>query len=202
MTLDLALLSFEGTNASERAFDAARERSSASAAWVQRVGFVEHHKNGHLVLRGNFAGHYVDIDEALHVSQRGAAEGAIIGGLIGVLGGPPGLVVTMTVGGEIGSQIGKPSDVDPEPQPLADYIRAAVPRGGSALIVIADAQEVDAFLAAIDDPHARITRRTLTSQEVAALQTSLRDAPAVSAGPLAAGEEAVEESEAGARGDD
>jgi uncharacterized membrane protein len=198
MGLDLALVSFDGTNAAAQAFEAAGERSGAPAAWVQRVGFVEHHKNGHLVLRGTFAGHYIDIDEALHVSQSGAAEGWIIGGLIGVLGGPPGLVLGMTIGGGIGSQIGKPSEVDPEPQALADQLRAAVPRSSSAMVVVAHAQDVDAFLAAVDDTGAHVTRRTLSSEEIAALQRSLRDAPEASAGPSAEGEQAAEASEAGA----
>jgi uncharacterized membrane protein len=197
MALDLAVVSFDGTNAAAQAFEAARERSSASAAWVRRVGFVEHHKNGHLVLRGTFAGHYVDIDEALHVSQRGAAEGWAIGGLIGVLGGPLGLVIGMTVGGVIGSQVGKPSEVDPEPAVLADQLRVAVPRGSSAMVAIADAQDVDALLAAVDDPRAQVSRKTLTSDEEAALQTALRDAPEASAGPFTEGEEAAEASEAG-----
>jgi uncharacterized membrane protein len=184
MALDLALVSFDGTNAAVWAFEAARERSGASAPWVQRVGFVEHHKNGHLVLRGTFAGHYVDIDESLHVSQRGAAEGWAVGGLLGLLGGPLGLVIGMVVGAGIGSQVGKPSEVDAEPQLVADRVRAAVPRGGSALVVIADAQDVDVFLAAVDDRGAHVTRRMLTPDEVAALEASLRDAPQTVAGPL------------------
>jgi uncharacterized membrane protein len=197
MALDLAVVSFDGTNGAAEAFETARERSSASATWVQRVGFVEHHKNGHLVLRGTFAGHYIDIDEAFHVSQRGAAEGWAVGGLIGVLAGPLGVAIGMTVGGIVGSQVGKPSEVDPEPQVLADQLRDAVPRGSSAMVAIADARDVDALLAVVDDPGAIVSRRTLSSDEVAALQASLRDAPLASAGPVTEGEEAAEASEAG-----
>ena len=196
MTLDLALLSFAGTNGAGLAFDAARGQSSPPAAWVRQVGFVEHHGSGHLVLRGTFAGHYIDIDDAIHVSQRGAAEGWAIGGVIGILGGPVGLVIGMVLGGVVGSQIGKPSEVDPEPEALADELRAAVPRGNSAMVVIATAQEVDALLAAVDVRRAHITRKTLTPDEAAALQTSLRDAPEASAGPFTEGEEAVDASKA------
>jgi uncharacterized membrane protein len=194
VTLDLALLSFAGTNGAVLAFDSARERSSPPAAWVRQVGFVEHHRNGHLVLRGTFAGHYIDIDEAIHVSQRGAAEGWAIGGVIGVLGGPIGLVIGMVLGGVVGSQIGKPSEVDPEPEALADELRAAVPRGSSAMVVIAAAQDVDALLHAVDDARAHITRKTLTPNEAAALQASLSDAPEASAGPFTEGEEAADAS--------
>jgi hypothetical protein len=100
------------------------------------VGIVEHHHDGHLVLRGTFAGHYVDLDEALHVSQRGAAEGSAIGAL-GALLGPPGFAVGVVTGLVIGSQLGKPSEVDPEPEPLSNQLRAAVPRSGSAVVLIA-----------------------------------------------------------------
>ena len=196
MTLDLAVLSFAGTNGAVLAFDTARERSSASAAWVRQIGFVEHHGNGHLVLRGTFAGHYVDIDEAIHVSQRGAAEGWAIGGVIGVLAGPLGLVIGMVLGALVGSLVGKPTEVDPEPQALADELRAAVPRGSSAMVVIANAPDVDALLAAVHDPRAHITRKTLTPDEAAAIQTSLREAPEASAGPFTEGEEAADASKA------
>jgi hypothetical protein len=64
MALDLALLSFDGINAATGAFAAARDRSGAAGPWASEVGFVEHHEDGHLVLRGTFAGHYVDVDEA------------------------------------------------------------------------------------------------------------------------------------------
>jgi peptide-methionine (S)-S-oxide reductase len=38
------------------------------------VGLVQHRESGHLVLRGTFARRYVDVDEALHVSERGIAR--------------------------------------------------------------------------------------------------------------------------------
>ena len=70
MGSEFALLSFGGVNSAAEAFAAARDRSDQDAPWMSEVGFVEHHQNGHLVLRGTFAGHYVDADEALHVSGR------------------------------------------------------------------------------------------------------------------------------------
>ena len=76
MALDFALVSFEGVNSAAEAFAVARGSSGAAARWTSEVGFVEHHDNGHLVLRGTFAGHYVDVDEALHVlGARGPPRG-------------------------------------------------------------------------------------------------------------------------------
>ena len=198
MELDFALLSFHGVNAAAEAFAAARDRSGAAAKWSSEVGFAEHHENGHLVLRGTFAGHYVDADEALHVSERGAEEGAALGAVIGtLLGGPVGLAVGTVAAGTIGSQVGKPSETDPEPVPLAERLRAAVPPPGSAIVSIADAHDVDEMIAAIGETSGQLTRKALTQEEAAAVQASVSASPAASPGPSRKGEQAIEASEAG-----
>ena len=196
MDLQAALLSFGGVNSAAETFVAARERSSADASWPHQVGFVEHHHDGHLVLRGTFAGHYLDLDEALHVSGRGAAEGWAIGAVIGALLGPPGFAVASVAGATIGSQLGQPSETDPEPPPFAERLRAAVPRSGSAIVLIADSRDVDELLAAAGERGVGI-RRALTTEEAAALGESLSAWPAASPGPSTRGEEAAEASEAG-----
>jgi uncharacterized membrane protein len=197
MEFDFALLSFDGVNSATEAFAVARDRSGAPARWSSEVGFVEHHENGHLVLRGTFAGHYVDVDEALHTSERGSEEGAVTGAVIGtLLGGPLGLAVGTALGGIIGSQVGKPSGTDPEPEALAERLRATVPRSGSAIVLIADPSDVDEMIAAIGETSAQLTRKPLTPEEVAAVQASLSASPAASLGPSPAGEQAVEASEA------
>jgi uncharacterized membrane protein len=192
MDLDFALVSFEGINSAAEEFAAARDRSGAGARWAHEVGFVEHHEDGHLVLRGTFAGHYVDVDEALHFSGRGAGEGWLVGAVIGVLGGPPGLAAGSVLGVIIGSQVGTPTESDPEPQRLVDPLRSAVPRSGSAIVLIAAADAVDEMLAAVGEDKAQVTHRTLTSEEAAALEASLRGTPAASPGPSVEGEEAAE----------
>ena len=197
MDLELALVSFDGVNSATEEYAAARIRSGPGARWSSEVGFVEHHKNGHLVLRGTFAGHYVDVDEGLHASERGSEEGAAIGAAIGLLAGPLGLAVGLTAGGTIGSQVGKPSEPDPEPEALAERLRDAVPRSASAIVLIADSSDVSDMIAAIGETNANVMRKALTPEEAAAVQASLSDSPAASAGPSVEGEEAVEASEAG-----
>lgn len=198
MELDFALLGFHGVNAATEAFATARGRSGPAAPWASEVGFVEHHENGHLVLRGSFAGHYVDADEAIHVSEHGTVEGAAVGVVIGtLLGGPPGLAVGTVLGATIGSQLGKPSETDAEPEPLAERLRAAVPRSGSAIVLIADPNDVDEMIKVIGESSGQVIRRTLTPEEAAAIQASLGASPTASPGPSPRGEEAVEESEAG-----
>jgi uncharacterized membrane protein len=195
MDLDFALVRFHGEGTATDAFVAGRERAGYDARWAQEVGFVEHHHNGHLVLRGTFAGHYVDIDEALHVSERGAAEGFVGGAAIGLVLGPPGIAVGMALGGILGSQVGQRSEVDAEPQLLADQLRMAVPRSDSAIVLIGPSADVDAMLAAVADRGGEVSRHTYTDDEAAAVQASLSSAPAASAGPSLAGEQAVEASE-------
>jgi uncharacterized membrane protein len=193
MGLEFALCSFDGTNGAAEAFAEARGRSGAAAPWTSEVGFVEHHDSGKLVLRGTFAGHYVDVDEALHVSGRGTEEGVTVGAVIGtLLAGPLGLAVGTVGGGILGSQLGKPSETDAEPEPLTERLRAAVPRSNSAIVLIAAPDDVDAMIAAIGETSRQVLRKPLTSEEAAALRASLAASPAASPGPSPEGEEAVE----------
>jgi hypothetical protein len=62
MSLDLALLIFERTEGAERAYARMLE-TSGSPPWVHEVSFVEHHRHDRIVVRGTFAGRYVDLDE-------------------------------------------------------------------------------------------------------------------------------------------
>jgi hypothetical protein len=62
-TRDLALVSFDGLGTAERAY--ARVRDSApGAAWIREVALVERHRHGRLVVRGTFAGRYLDVGDA------------------------------------------------------------------------------------------------------------------------------------------
>jgi len=195
MDLDFALVRFGGGGSATKAFVAARDRAGADAPWARQVGLVEHHHNGHLVLRGTFAGHYVDVDEALHVSQRGTAEGFAGGAVVGALLGPPGFAAGMVVGAVLGSQAGPPSETDSEPQLLVGQLRDAVPRSGSAIVLISEPRDVDEMLAAVGDSDGEVIRQTLTADQVAALQASLSSTPAASRGPSGQGEQAIEASE-------
>ena len=195
--LELGLVRFRGGGSATEAFATARDRSGARAPWTREVGLVEHHHDGHLVLRGTFAGHYLDVDEALHVSQRGAAEGFAGGAVVGALLGPPGFAAGMVVGAILGSQAGRPSEADAEPQLLVDQLRAVVPRSGSAIVLIADPRDVDDMLAASGETDGEVTRQALTADQVAQLQATLSATPAASRGPSTKGEQAIEESEPG-----
>jgi uncharacterized membrane protein len=173
MPLESMVVAFDGENTASISFADARDRAGPDARWPRDVGLVEHHRGGHLLLRGMFGGHYLDVDESDHVSQKGAAEGAIAGGLIGVLAGPPGIAVGLVVGGVVGSQAGSPSDVESEPQELAERLRAAIPRGCSAIVLIADDREIDEMLRTLGDGAKPKLREPLSGAQAATLEASL-----------------------------
>ena len=173
MSLDFAVAQFDGQRSAVERYAAAKDRPGEDAQWTREVGIVEHRHDGLLALRGMFAGHYLDVDESDHVSQRGAGEGAVAGGLVGVLLGPPGIAVGLLVGMVIGAERGPSSDTEAEPKALAEQLRAALPRSSSALVLIAGAPDVDEMLAALGVSAQRITRRTLSADQEAELDASL-----------------------------
>jgi uncharacterized membrane protein len=181
--LELAVLRFDGENAAvdhyARARDAAFVRGSTEGPrWTRDVGFVERHHNGRLLMRGMFAGHYLDLDEGDDFSQRGAGEGAATGGLLGVLAGPPGIAVGLVLGMFVGAHAGSPDQAEAEPPTLAEQMRDAVPRSSSAIVMVAAPEEVEELVGAVGDGAAETVRRALAGEEVAALEAALGEAPA------------------------
>jgi uncharacterized membrane protein len=183
VSLDLAMIPFDGEGTAVKRYADARDRSSTpgreltQAQWARDVGFVERHHDGRLLLRGTFAGHYLDVDEEDRVSQKGAGEGAATGGLLGVVLGPPGIAVGLLLGALVGANVGSPQEVESEPQALTARLREGVPRGSSAIVMIAPAAEVDEMLTALGDDAQDPVRRTLADGETAALEASLSAAP-------------------------
>jgi uncharacterized membrane protein len=180
MSLEAAVLRFDGESAAVEQFARAKEatpRWEQPPRWTHDVGFVERHHSGRLLIRGTFAGHYVDVDENDTLSQKGTGEGAVAGGLIGVLGGPPGIAVGLLTGGLLGGAVASPDERESEPQALVERLRAALPPSSSALVMIASPAEVDELLAAIPDGAADTLRRPLDDEQTAAVQAALAAEP-------------------------
>ena len=87
--LDLALMVFEHTGGAEQAYSRA-PREVAGVPWAEEIAFVEHHRRDRIVVRGTFAGHYVDADDEHEFIGRKTVEGALAGGAAGALLGPAG----------------------------------------------------------------------------------------------------------------
>jgi uncharacterized membrane protein len=177
MSLDFAVARFDGDTTAVKRYSTARDHAAKDAAWVREVGFVEHRHSGRMALRGTFAGHYVDVDESDHLSQKGAGEGAVTGGVIGVLGGPPGIALGLLLGGIIGGEAGRPDETETEPDALVERLREAVPRSSSAVVLIAAAADVDEMIAALGGSAQSVARQTLTADQEAELEASLSTAP-------------------------
>lgn len=183
MSLDAVLVRFDGEGTAVLRYADATDRlgrprpRQAQPPWTRDVGFIERRHNGRLRLRGTFVGHYLGVDESDEVSEAGLREGAAAAGLIGVLAGPPGIAVGIVLGGLIGARLGHPREVEAEPEALADRLRDAVPRSSSAIVMIASAGEVDELLGALGSSVADAVRRTLSDEDLAALEASLEQTP-------------------------
>jgi len=60
--LDIAVVTFDGVVGAERAFAGVREDAGADQ-WLSEIAFVEHHHRDRIVVRGTFAGRYLDVEE-------------------------------------------------------------------------------------------------------------------------------------------
>jgi hypothetical protein len=60
--VDFALMVFDHTGGAERSYGDAAGQASGEP-WAREVAFVEHHRRDRIVVRGTFAGHYVDADD-------------------------------------------------------------------------------------------------------------------------------------------
>jgi len=175
MTLDLAVLTFNHVEGAERAFTNMRVRAS-EAPWVDEVAFVERRRRGRIVIRGTFAGRYLDIDDtgdALgHDTVVGTLTGALVGALFGWFGFAAGIVLGGTIGGLVEAE-----HIPRLEGELFDELRADVPEGASAVMLLASAEHVDAMIAALDGLGGRLVRRTLSGEALDALTAVAAGAP-------------------------
>jgi hypothetical protein len=111
---------------------------------VHEIALVEHHRRDRLVVRGSFAGRYVDVED----QSDPLGKKTVVGALTGALSGPPGLVVGLVGGGMVGSAA--QAEVPELHDAFFDEIRADVPQGSSAIVLLAAPDHVDAMVAAFE----------------------------------------------------
>ena len=184
MTLDLALIRFPGETKAEGVLGVIRARQGIHAAWTNEVALVEHHRNGRVSVRVTLASQSAADDSTVQQSESEADDGTFTGALVGAIFGLPGFGSGMahrrirTAGPETRTQ------VDEEPRSLLNALRASVPTGASALVLLAAADRVDALLSARGESGGAVFRRTLTAEQVTALTTAATSFTNTSAGPL------------------
>jgi uncharacterized membrane protein len=180
--IDFGLMVFEHTEGAERAYGKVAGQTSAEA-WAREVSFVEHHRHDRMVVRGTFAGHYVDADDEAFIGPR-TAEGAAAGAAVSLLFGPLGLAVGFVGGGTAGSV----SEEHAGPRlrsALFDELRAEVPQGSSAVVLMAPSREVDAMAAALPGQGGRLVRHRLTAEGADLLRDAVAGSPSAAPRPAA-----------------
>ena len=78
MSLDLALAVFRHIERADHAYADVLD-AVGDVPWVHEIALVEHHRRDRLVVRGTFAGRYVDEDDQRDPIGKKTAEGALTG---------------------------------------------------------------------------------------------------------------------------
>ena len=173
--LDLALMVFDHTEGAERAY-ADVPRGAGDVPWAQEVAFVEHHGRDRIVVRGEFAGRYVNVDDAEQFLGRKTVEGALTGAVAGAVFGPPGFAAGL-VGGGLAGSVSEEHSGPRVHSTFFDEVRGDVPEGSSAIVLLAAPEHVDAMVAALEGKHGRLVRRSLSPEDAQALVDSVADSP-------------------------
>lgn len=184
--LDLAIVAFERIEGAEHAYANVLE-AAGQASWIREIAFLEHHGHDRIVVRGTFAGHYVDIDDQADVIGRKTAEGVIAGAAVGALFGPAGLAAGLVAGGSIGGLAQADSAVPELRGAFFDAIRADVPEGSSAVMLLASPEHVDAMVTAFASGNGRLQRHSVSADEAQALRAAVAGTP-LAAPPPGGGE--------------
>jgi uncharacterized membrane protein len=175
MRLDLALMVFDHVEGAERAY-ADVLRASVRAPWVQEIAFVEHHRHDRIVVRGAFAGRYVDVAEEGDAIGMRTAEAAITGAIVGALFGPPGFAIGLVGGGTAGG-VDEARHVPHLHDAFLDDVRAEVPERSSEVLLLASPEHVDAMVAAFEGHGGRLVRHHLSPEEARALEGAVAGRP-------------------------
>jgi uncharacterized membrane protein len=181
--IDFALMVFGHTDGAERAYAGAAGQVSAEP-WTRDVAFIEHHRHDRMVVRGTFAGHYIDADDDEAFIGPRTAEGAVAGAGVGLLFGPLGIAVGFVSGGLAGG-VAEEHAGPRLRSALFDEVRAEVPQGSSAVLIMAPTPEVDAMAAALRRPEARLVRHHLTAEGAEMLRAAVADSPSAAPRPVA-----------------
>jgi uncharacterized membrane protein len=177
MGLDLAMMVCKHTSGADYAYADAHD-AAGDQPWTHEVAFVEHHRRDRMIVRGNFGGHYVDVDDKSDVVGPRVGKGALTGALVGALFGPPGFAAGL-VGGAMVGGLENSNDVPELHGAFFDEVRADVPEGSSAVVLLAAPDHVDAMIAAFDTERARPVRRHLTDAASRALAAGFVGRPEV-----------------------
>jgi uncharacterized membrane protein len=173
---ELVVLTFDHIEGAERAYADARGRAN-DAPWLREVVFVECHRRDRIVVRGTFAGHYLDVDDVADAIGHDTAVGAVAGAVVGLAFGPPGFAAGLVAGGIAGGVHESAAHTPQESGALFDEIRRDIPTGSSGILALVSADDSAALIEALHERAVRLTHHRLSNTEAAALQAAVVQAP-------------------------
>jgi uncharacterized membrane protein len=173
---ELTVLTFDHIEGAERAYADARGRSN-DAPWLREVVFVECHRHGRIVVRGTFAGHYLDVDDVADAIGHDTAVGAVAGAVVGLAFGPPGFAAGLVAGGIAGGVHESAAHTPQESGALFDEIRRDIPEGSSGIVALVSADDSAALIEALHERAVRLTHHRLSASDAAALQAAVAQTP-------------------------
>jgi uncharacterized membrane protein len=175
MSLDLALVVFPHADGAERAYADARDRWG-DEPWIDEIALVERHRHDRIIVRGTFAGRYVDVDDKADVTGKDTAVGALTGGVVGAAFGPLGIAVGLVGGATAGGII--ESDKLPElHDAFFDELRADVPEGSSAVVLFAAPDHVQTMVRELESEGGETVLHHLTDDQAKALADAVSGDP-------------------------
>jgi uncharacterized membrane protein len=157
--MEITILKFSGTKDAEEALRSAIDAEGNRRPWLQEVGVVTRPTIGRITIRATYADAPVkEGDIASKVADAGGMTGYFIGSILG-----PMHADSAALTGEMrASSLGKAL----EKEILhTEAIKKALPRGSSALVLVATPQVDDEFVALFKDRNPEVIRRDL-EQEV------------------------------------
>jgi hypothetical protein len=171
MSLDLALVRFPGETKAANLLGVIRAHEASHGAWTNEVGLVEHHRDGRISVRVTFAGRDVDVDDADHRSGLAVQAGELTGALVAAIFGRREFAFGSVLDTFPEPEPSRPAEVEPAVESLVDALRSSVPKGVSALVLLAAPARVDALLSALGGVAGVVFRRTLTAEQAMVLTT-------------------------------
>lgn len=162
MSVEMAAVVFDGTHAAEK--ELSRLRTLRDDAWLEEVSVLEHHTGGRFSVKATSP----DYGDADHF-HAGLAIGAGTGLLLGMIAGPLGIFLWSGIGAMAGGAIG----AQPQPgafDPLVDQVKEALPRGSSALILVAEDGTAEQLVTAVGEEARETLRQPLTEEQVEELR--------------------------------
>ena len=157
MSMEMAVVSFDGTHTAEQKLSSLR--ASRDDAWLVEVAVLEHHRGGRFSMKATSP----DYGEEGHVGS-GAAIGGLTGMFLGTIAGPLGILFWGSMGALTGGAVGDTGRTGAF-DALVDQVKAALPRGSSALILVAGPDTAEELVAAAGGV-GRVSRQQLTDEQV------------------------------------